>query len=213
MVCAITPVPTLPAAVPGPGFADPVFGAQAVFRAVMNALARPGRPAALVAGFTPPVPLTPEAAAVVLALCDHETPIWLDAPLAAVPEVAAFLRFHTGAPVVTDPAAARFALIADPMGMPDLAAFPTGTPDYPDASATLVLQVSGLADAGTDAVSLHLEGPGVKGAERIAAGPLPADLARRLAANRRLFPRGVDLILAAPGAVVGLPRSTLVREG
>jgi alpha-D-ribose 1-methylphosphonate 5-triphosphate synthase subunit PhnH len=40
--------------------------------------------------------------------------------------------------------------------------------------------------------------------------PLPLDLGERLLANRALFPRGVDLILVAPGAVVALPRSVRV---
>ncbi|MBD0275911.1 MAG: phosphonate C-P lyase system protein PhnH, partial [Acetobacteraceae bacterium] len=68
-----------------PGFGDPVRDAQAVFRAVMDALARPGPPRALPAGLPrPPGPLAPELGAIALALADHEAPLWLDAPLAAV---------------------------------------------------------------------------------------------------------------------------------
>lgn len=190
------------------GFRDPVFDAQAAFRAAMWALARPGRAEALAAGLEPPAPLAPEAAALALALCDYETPVWLDAPLAAVPEVGAFLRFHTGAPIVADTGMARFALIADPRNLIDLAAFPQGSPDYPDASVTLILQVERLGTAG-----FVLEGPGIRGVAGVGAAPLPADFAERLRANRALFPRGVDLLLAGAGAVVGLPRSVTVREG
>ncbi len=199
--------------VPGPGFGDPVFGAQAAFRAVMWALARPGRPEPLPVDLVPPPPLSAEAAAVVLALCDHETPLWLDPALAAAPEVAAFLRFHTGAPLVAEPAAARFAVISSPLDMLAFSSFAAGSPDYPDASATLVLQLAGFTPDAPAARALRLEGPGVEGALDFAAGPLPADIAVRLAANRALFPRGVDLILTAPGAVAGLPRSVVAREG
>ncbi|TXN62799.1 phosphonate C-P lyase system protein PhnH, partial [Methylobacterium sp. WL6] len=79
------------------GFADPVHDAQGTFRTLMDALARPGRIGRLASDLYPPAPLTPELAAVALALTDADTPVWLDAPLAANPAVAAFLRFHTGA--------------------------------------------------------------------------------------------------------------------
>ncbi len=49
-------------------FADPVRDAQAAFRAVMNAMARPGsvQPVARLAGA--PAPLSPTAAAIAVAL-------------------------------------------------------------------------------------------------------------------------------------------------
>ncbi|MDQ0509730.1 phosphonate C-P lyase system protein PhnH [Ancylobacter amanitiformis] len=190
------------------GFDDPVFDAQASFRAAMWALARPGRVERLDARLAPPAPLLPEAAALALALCDYETPIWLDAPLAAAPAVGAFLRFHTGAPIVEEPGAARFALIADPRGLNDFTAFPQGSPDYPDASVTLILQVESFGKS-----DLVLEGPGIKGTAGFGAAPLPVDFVARMAANRALFPRGVDLLLAGAGGVAGLPRSVFVKEG
>ncbi len=190
------------------GFADPVFDSQAAFRSAMWAMARPGRPAPLATDLTPPAPLNREAAALVLALCDFETPLWLDDTLAGAPAVVDFLRFHTGAPLVADPAAARFAVIAQPADMPELSAFCGGTPEFPDASATLILQVERLTGEG-----LLLEGPGVKDTIGLGATPLPHHFTVKLAANRRLFPLGVDLLLAGAGAVVGLPRSVTVREG
>ncbi len=70
----------------------------------------------------------------------------------------------------------------------------------------MIVEVETLAEAGP----LVLAGPGIPGARRLGVSPLPEALVPALAANRALFPRGVDLILAAPGAVVGLPRSTTV---
>ena len=49
-----------------PGFADPVGQAQACFRAVLDAMARPGRLLAAGQGVTPPAPLDPATGAVVL---------------------------------------------------------------------------------------------------------------------------------------------------
>lgn len=189
------------------GFADPVFDQQATFRAAMWALSRPGRVEPIRAGLTPPAPLNAEAAALALALCDYETPLWLDPVLAGAPAVADFLRFHTGAPIVAEAREARFALIAEPADMPDFFDFAQGSPELPDASATLILQVESFT------AGLVLEGPGINGRAAFGAAPLPADFIERMAANRAGFPLGVDLLLAGAGGVAGLPRSVTVKEG
>ncbi len=66
------------------GFADPVFNGQAVFRAVMDAMARPGSIHHLPELAQPPSPLSASAAAVALTLCDQDTPVFLDAGLREV---------------------------------------------------------------------------------------------------------------------------------
>ncbi|MFG1464445.1 phosphonate C-P lyase system protein PhnH [Xanthobacter sp. DSM 24535] len=195
----------MPATALASGFADAPREAQDVFKAVMWALARPGRAIPLVSRLSPPAPLSPEMAAIALALLDYETPLWLDPSLAAAPAAAAFLRFHTSAPLVHTPAAARFALIADGAAMPAFSQFALGEPDYPDRSTTLVVQVESLGEG-----PILLEGPGIETSVGFAAAPLPVDFADRLAANRQIFPLGVDLILVAPGAILGLPRSARV---
>jgi len=191
-----------------PGFADPVHDAQATFRAVMEALARPGLVRPLAPGLQPPAPLTPELAAIALALTDADTPVWLDPALAEAPAVAAYLRFHTGAPLTADPARAAFALVRDPARCPPFDRFASGTPAYPDTSTTLVLAL----DTITEGMGLHLTGPGIRGTARMALAPLPDGFVGQLATNRADFPLGIDLILTAPGRVAGLPRSTTVTE-
>jgi alpha-D-ribose 1-methylphosphonate 5-triphosphate synthase subunit PhnH len=186
------------------GFDDPVFEAQRAFRAVMDALARPGTIHPLPVGLEPPAPLTPEVAAIALALADQEAPLWLDAPLAAAEGVAAFLRFHTGAAIVAEPADAAFALVCDPLASPPLETFAQGTQEYPDRSASLVLGVSRLANA----PGLRLAGPGILEHAMLDVAPLPPSFAAQWARNHALFPRGVDLVLAGPGCVGALPRTT-----
>lgn len=186
------------------GFADPVFEAQRAFRAVMDALARPGTVQDFPVELGPPAPLTPELAAIALALADHEAPLWLDAPLAAAAGVAAFLRFHTGAAIVAQPGEAAFALVCDPLQSPPLETFAQGTQEYPDRSATLVLAVSRLSNQ----PGLRLAGPGILDQAVLDTGPLPPGFAAQWARNRRLFPRGVDLILAGRGCIAALPRTT-----
>jgi len=184
------------------GFRDPVFDAQRAFRAVMNALARPGSVQGLGVALDPPAPLTPGLAAIALTLADHEAPLWLDETLQASP-AADYLRFHTGAAIVADPALAAFALVADPGRCPPLAAFAAGTQDYPDRSTPLVLAVADLA-----ARSMAIEGPGIASRASFAAAPLPPDFAAQWRANGALFPRGVDCLFTHGADVVGLPRTT-----
>jgi alpha-D-ribose 1-methylphosphonate 5-triphosphate synthase subunit PhnH len=187
----------------GSGFADPVRSAQAAFRTVLEATSRPGTVRAIVADVIPPRPLSPAVAAIALTLCDQDTPVWLDAPLRASPEVASWLRFHCGTRIVDDPQAASFAIAADPHGLPAFDSFNLGSADYPDRSTTIVLRVASF-QAGPE---LILEGPGIKTRQGFRAAPLPADIVPRLTANRSLFPRGVDLILASASEIAALPRS------
>ena len=189
-----------------PGCADPVLSAQSAFRAIMDATARPGSIRSIEGIASAPAPLSAGAAAVALTLLDQDTPVWLDARLAAVPQLGDWLRFHTGAPIVADASRSAFAFVGSAAQLPQFDAFNPGTPEYPDRSTTLVLQVESF----TLGSPLALSGPGIRGRQFFRAAPLPADFAERLAANRALFPRGVDLLLVCGDAVAALPRSVHV---
>jgi alpha-D-ribose 1-methylphosphonate 5-triphosphate synthase subunit PhnH len=175
----------------------------------MDAFARPGEVRALPCARAVPPPLSATAAAVMQALLDFETPVWLDPALSQASAVAEWIRFNTGARVTTDPRQASFAVSAEPERVPPFGSFSLGTDEYPDRSTTLVLQVRGFGYG----ERLSLSGPGIAEHASLATEPLPGDLAERLAANRALFPRGVDLILVGPDAVAALPRSVVVRRG
>lgn len=190
-----------------PAFREPAREAQTVFRAVMTAMARPGSIRSLNTGFTPPAPLSSSAAAILLALADFETSIWLDAVLGGNAAVRDFLRFHTGAKLTDAPAAADFALIADSADPPPLTAFAQGLPDYPDRSTTIIFQVTTLSQEGW-----RLAGPGIHGQTGFGASPLPRDFAIQLKDNQARFPLGVDLIFARPGEIAAMPRSTRLVE-
>ena len=189
------------------GFGDPVRQSQAMFKSAMWALATPGTLVEAPVRLDAPAPLGPVAAALVATLADFETSVWLDPPLAASPDVAAFLRFHTGAKLIDDPAAAQFAIVADPAALLPFSAFAHGTADYPDRSTTLILQVDTLSGG----APLDFAGPGIAGTATIAPSPVPAGFAARLADNRQEFPQGVDLFLVTETALAGLPRSVHVR--
>jgi alpha-D-ribose 1-methylphosphonate 5-triphosphate synthase subunit PhnH len=191
------------------GFADPVSGSQQAFGAVMHALASPGEVRAFATDLVPPRPLMPELAAVALALADHEAPLWLDESLAAAPAVAEYLRFHTGAAIVEDPADSAFALICEPRLCPSFDAFALGTPEYPDRSTTIVLAVTSLDDG----PGLRLRGPGIETERSFAPNPQPDGFREQILRNRSLFPLGVDWLIVASGKIAGLPRSVKIVGG
>jgi alpha-D-ribose 1-methylphosphonate 5-triphosphate synthase subunit PhnH len=189
-----------------PAFDDPALASQAVFRTVMEAIARPGLPRPLLARVAVPPPLSRAAAAVALTLLDYETPLWLDQGLAAACEVAPWFKFHTGAPLTADSARAAFAFVSDSAMLPTFDAFSSGSLEYPDRSTTLVVQVATFGHGD----ELRLSGPGIAGTRSFSAQPLPPDFRARLIANREMFPRGVDLIFVSEDAVAALPRSIRV---
>ena len=188
------------------GFSAPVFNAQTVFRAVMDAMARPGTVQQLAELAQPPAPLAATVGAVALTLCDHDTPLWLDAGL-QVSAAKSWLAFHTGAPSAATPADAHFALVANPANLISLENFAQGTQEYPDRSTTLILQVDSL----TQGTPLRLEGPGIETSATIAPTSLPRHFVEQWKQNGARFPRGVDLILAAPDGVACLPRTTRIK--
>jgi alpha-D-ribose 1-methylphosphonate 5-triphosphate synthase subunit PhnH len=195
------------AAVFAGGFSEPVFDSQTVFRAILAAMAEPARPVACDPRAAAPAPMTPLSASVALALCDQDTPVWLDPALAAHPAIARWLAFHAGAPVTTDPAEAAFAFVSAIDRLPPLSSFAVGTADYPDRSTTVVVAVDGFLDTGP-----LLSGPGFENPRRFAPTPAPARLASELTANRALFPRGVDLLFTAGDRLAALPRSVRIAS-
>ena len=191
----------------GIGFADPVLDSQRVFRAVLDALAHPGRVLTLSTPETPPAPLGIASAGVCLTLLDFETPLWLDRAAATAP-VQDYLRFHCGVPLVEAPADARFALIADATTLPPLSAFDAGTDERPDRSATLIVQVGGLASGS----GRRLSGPGIDGQARLQVNGAPPGFWNAVRTNAAGFPRGVDLFLCAGDRIAALPRTTRVED-
>lgn len=185
------------------GFAAPVFDAQRIFRAILDAMAHPGTVIELGALAAAPAPLVPAAAAMLLCLADQDTPVWFDGEANAI---AAWLGFHCGSPLVSRPQEAAFALVSNAGAMPAFDHFAQGSDEYPDRSATVIVQVPALEGG----PALTLTGPGIRDTAVLAPAGLPDGFATWLADNHALFPRGVDLVLASGGQVAALPRSTRV---
>jgi alpha-D-ribose 1-methylphosphonate 5-triphosphate synthase subunit PhnH len=185
-----------------PGFADPVGDAQATFRAVLDAMARPGSLQRAGERLTAPAPLDGATAAVLLTLVDNETPLWLDA--SAMP-ARDYLAFHCGAVIVDAPDKAAFALA---LTLADLAALSAGSHEAPESSTTLVLQIARLGEG----ERYTLSGPGLREPTVLAATGLPAEFPRIWHSNHALYPRGVDVVLCAGTTLTALPRSVSIEE-
>lgn len=190
----------------GPGFADPVLESQSAFRGCLDALATPGTVVSLGAGLESLARLDPAASALLLALLDQDTRLWLS-PGVADGRTAANLKFHTGCSLAASPREADFALIAGVEELPPLDAFSAGSEEYPERSATLVLQVPEILGAGW-----RLTGPGIRSEVSLSVPALGEGFLRQWESNRARFPRGIDLYLSCGERLCGLPRSTRIER-
>ena len=185
------------------GFADATHDAQAVFRAVLDALSRPGRLQTLDAsdGLQAPAPLSRGLTALLLTLLDGETSLHLDGPLASD---AAWLyaRFHTGVQPAAREAADFAAVRAAEASLEGLR---LGTDEAPQHGATLIIDTTTLAGQ-----SLVLSGPGIEHTQRIGLCGLSVEFWQRRIAQEKHFPRGVDLLIVCGSQLIAVPRSTHV---
>ncbi|WP_375698135.1 phosphonate C-P lyase system protein PhnH [Pseudophaeobacter sp. TrK17] len=180
----------------GGGFATPPVDAANAFRAAMNAMARPGT-VQDITGAEPPAGISAAAGCLLLTLCDPETGVYL-APDVDSPALRSWLAFHTGAPFV--PAdRADFALGSWGALMP-LSQYRIGTPEYPDRSATLIVELADFS-----AANATLSGPGIKEQSHLA---LPDVVACQ--GNAAQFPLGVDFFFTCAAQLAALPRSTTI---
>jgi alpha-D-ribose 1-methylphosphonate 5-triphosphate synthase subunit PhnH len=187
-----------------PGFSDPVHDAQAVFRVLLDAFARPGRIYDIDVPLAAVNDVPGAALAALFALCDGMTPVWLQRPDAAL---AAALRFHTGAPLAATPGAATFAWIDAAHELPPLDAFAAGSAETPEHSSTVLMRVESL----TDGPPVRFCGPGIRASHTLAPGGLRASFWQERAELAPLFPCGIDFYLICGARLVGLPRTTRVE--
>lgn len=109
---------------------------------------------------------------------------------------------------------ARFVLL-DGRQPPDAAWQPAlGTLESPELGATLVLTVDALAETSIEpaesAVRLGLQGPGIPGTRLVSVTGLDHRWLVQRSVWVGAFPLGVDLVLAAPNALVAFPRTTRI---
>lgn len=193
----------------GRGFAQPVHDAQQVFRAVLEAMSRPGRvqtiPASVLQGLEPPG-LGRACTAALLTLLDAETRAWLHPSLRSE-AACAYLQFHTGVVHVDDEQDASFAVIEADHATPALwRQLECGSDATPQEGATLIVEVPSLEQG----LALALRGPGVETVQTLRVGGLHAGFWQARADLEAAFPLGIELILTSGDRLAALPRSTRV---
>ncbi len=183
---------------------DPAHDNQRIFRAILLTMAQPGTVTVLGNWPNPPKGPHPAAAAVCLTLADMDTPMWVNSP--APVDVTTYLRFHCGCPIIRSQEECTFGLILDGNELPDLERFNPGDIEYPDRSATLIIQVSPIGIGS----GVSLSGPGIRDNTLLHVDGLHPDFWQAMQQNSRRFPLGYDVILTTETEIVSLPRSIQV---
>jgi alpha-D-ribose 1-methylphosphonate 5-triphosphate synthase subunit PhnH len=196
---------------------DDVFDSQTTFRALLEAMSRPGRvaqaPVLRYAGA--PVGMTPHVMTVLKSLCDHRV-VFSVAGSELRREWEGYLAMNCASPF-SSPDKADYVLF-DGMEYDDaFGALRIGSLEFPEASATAILSVSRLAtEAGQTerACQLRFSGPGVKGIACIHVTGLHRRYPEERCRATGQFPLGIDLLLVdAEARIVGVPRTTHLEMG
>ena len=185
------------------GLADSVHDSQHTFRALLDAMARPGQ-ARWLGPALPGVELGGAMARLLLSLADDDTAVWWQHDGAGL---ATWLRFHTGAPLADQPQVAAFAVVTDLSQMPCLADFAQGSPASPEQSTTVMMELTAFEGG----VPQAWRGPGIEHVTVVSLAGLSDEFWRQCQANQAGFPQGVDMVLTCGEWVIGLPRSTQVQ--
>ncbi|ADG07714.1 phosphonate C-P lyase system protein PhnH [Kyrpidia tusciae] len=193
---------------------DEVRYTQVLFRQLLDAMARPGKPVAVEPAPGEPGPWgIPKSRGhrcvlgIGLTLLDPETTFWL-------PEsdrgFGTLLQRHTRSRTASVDRC-DFAFVQGEQRFP-IERLPRGTFTYPDRSATVVCRVRRFAREPFPAdrlIHVTLRGPGIPGERRLYIDTVHPDTLGAWREINREFPLGLDWILVDGfGFVCGVPRST-----
>lgn len=190
---------------------DEVFDSQKNFRVLLDAMSRPGK----VASLHPhrfgkfPEGFNPHVLTLMKTLCDNSVTIFSHDK-----SYEDYLQANTGAETVSSPAMADYALFGGLRYSGAFARLKTGVPEFPEDSATAIVTVDSLAagacgDFCDDTLALRLKGPGIKNSNTLFINGMDGEYAAVFSNLNRVFPLGLDLILADPeGRISCLTRTT-----
>jgi alpha-D-ribose 1-methylphosphonate 5-triphosphate synthase subunit PhnH len=195
---------------------DEVFDSQAAFRALLDALSRPGSvcrlPDCSYAG-APRGFCTP-ALSILKTLCDHRVSFSVGAD-SRDSEWVRYLEANLATPF-KGVEEADYVLFDGTRFDEDFSRLKRGSAEFPETSATAVLCVSRLAEGAGEADAkpcrLVLTGPGVRERTSLTLTGLDHRYTEERGRANRFPPMGIDLFLVDPeGRVAGIPRSSAVE--
>lgn len=178
------------------------------FRVILDALARPGKVSQLPRLIGSSVPAFATSLTVLLSLGDHLTSIYLDHEF-RVTAVEKLLRFHTGSQLVQERERTDFAVLNAARAEIGLERWKRGDPEYPDQSATLIIQTTSL----NQGAPVQFAGPGIQSSTTVRIANVRPSFWEARAAVNAIAPLGIDLIFVTPSEILGCPRSTRVTVG
>lgn len=188
------------------GFTEEAKQSQSIFRCLLDAMAHPGTIKVIDAPVFAPAPVNAASAAVLLTLADSDVCVWLGDDLAGNEALKAWIAFHCGGRITSSEQEAGIALCSNPSLLPAFKRFRAGTQEYPDRSATIVLDPGLLSTRPQEGLAgLRLEGPGIAASAELHVETLPAGFQDQWHANGALYPRGIDIILAGIDGSSGKP--------
>lgn len=171
---------------------DPVHDTRDTFRALCDAMSRPGT--------VQRTPASPADHAVAATLIDHEVSTHTDDDE---------LREHLSDQGRLDRATPEAADIVHTHGVPswDVGSLARGSLIEPSEGATAIYRVESLSsDPESGLTTVSLSGPGVPDTRTVSLG-LPTEELEAIAGAQSSYPRGVDVLFTASDRLVAVPRS------
>lgn len=218
-------------AVLSPPAADPVDAnarTQSCLRAVLDAMARPGRVIALphraTAGLQPPSAragrptMSLATAALLRALPDADSTLRLEASLASDEARGWLRRQGVGREAAPGDAAAITVVRADELAVEHWRGLGMGDDEATAACATLIIDLAMLSGTGESARAmvpapmrvLSLRGPGIDGERLMSVSQVPLAFWKHRIAVQSLAPDGFEILMASGCWIAALPRTTLL---
>jgi alpha-D-ribose 1-methylphosphonate 5-triphosphate synthase subunit PhnH len=194
---------------------DDVFDSQATFRALLDALSRPGKICRLPdrAYRSPPRGFCPPALSILKTLCDHRVSFSL-ASGNRTSELSRYLEVNLSTPP-EDVEKADYVIFDGTAFDEDFMRMKRGSSEFPENSATALLCVGrldeGALETDTPSCRLRCAGPGVQDTTFLTVTRLDPRYGEARARTNSVSPLGIDLFLVDPGGrVAGIPRTTSV---
>ena len=187
-------------------FDKAVVHASHSFRALMNAMAGPGKSVSVIDGFPTIAGLNSGSSLVAHSLCDYEVSVWL-ASDDNIEKTREEFTFQCGCRFVDQACEADFAFFKQMPSLDKLDELKIGNAQYPDRSCTAVIEMPSFAEGRT----LVFEGPGIERQNAIQVDGLSDDFIQWWPRNRQKFPLGIDLILTSQTHILALPRTVNIK--